>query len=167
MAESVKPYTMDELREAVEQNRIYNSLEGIYLVNCNVIAKSRRDRFSPYHTRREFEIGRRIFGIAKVPEMYSAEEFNNRNFLAMQLIEGRTMHELSGHELCHALHMRDIEIEKVLDFEIYPFDAFNPENSILTQRGDVVLLDLEFWTDAIDCREMGEFRRRLGKRCLD
>ncbi len=165
MAEFLKPYTTDELREAVEHSRTYKK-DNIYLVNCKVLAKCRGEKY----VRHEPKIGRRVYGKANVPEPYGTESFEFKSeitglslltwFSMMQLIEGTRLGDLPEHEQGMAMNKRNVEIAKILNLGIYPLDCFHLTNSLLTPDGSVFLVDFGMWRDGTE-EEIGTYRGYL------
>ena len=141
MAEIMKPYTMDELRAAVNcSEKIIG--RNVYRVNMRVASK-----FVGYSYRAEHEqrMGRAVQRKANVPDVYGAELLDGNWYSMMQFINGVPIAKTIGNGNHEATGLRDAEILKILDLGIVPFGCFHPYNALVTPDKMVFLIDFELW----------------------
>ena len=147
-----------QLREAYNSNR--KIVRGVYLVNDNVVAKSREP--GPVEERTLFAeraIGEFLYdnGVS-VPKMYGIVkpdfiEMLHRSpldkfFLLMERVHGVTPNKLEDGLLEEAGRQYKAELLKVLELGIYPTDVFHPSNAVFdTNKQRIFLIDFEGWDE--------------------
>ena len=168
---------IEKLKEAVMEKRVGNG-PRIYLVDEKTVGKR---CWSDIAGNNGFNIGKFLFerGV-QVPEMYELvrvdglEDFFDNNgmsnwFILMQRINGIAINNLTPKQKRIVLLQHRREIEKVLDFGIFPFDSYQgyksclPPNAlfnVLEQR--LYLIDFEFWRHGTR-EEIDECRNNLNR----
>ena len=159
MVDKVDNYLVKQLREAYNLNR--KVARGVYLVNDNVVAKSREpDRkeeefmFSEYHTGQFlYDNGvsvPKMFGVVQ-PDFITApfrRAALDKFFLLMERVPGMHIRQLDDDLLEEATEKFRAEIIKVLELGIYPSDTPNSNNVIFDpQKRRAYLIDFEGWDE--------------------